>query len=83
MGLVGLESSEMILGTLLTAWIVQKSSDPWVWLQDRLPHALRMALKFLIQEYNLFLSTRLLSRSLAWLFQKTECCNVKIQFSMI
>lgn len=53
MGLVGLESSEMILGTLLTVGIVQKSSDPWVWLQDRLPHALRMALKFLIQELQL------------------------------
>lgn len=53
MGLVGLESSEMILGTLLTTWIVQKGSDPLVWLQDRLPHALRMGLQFLIQELKL------------------------------
>lgn len=53
MGLVGLESSEMVLGTLLTTWIVQKGSDPLVWLQDQLPHALRMGLQFLIQELQL------------------------------
>lgn len=36
---------------------------------------------FLFRSYNLFLSRRLLSRSLALLFQKIECCMWKCNFA--
>lgn len=53
LGLAGSDSAERILGTWLTFQIVQKGSDPLVWLQDWLPHAHMMALYFLVQDLQL------------------------------